>query len=492
MTPARNKSEQELHNEKLSSVNFGISYILGDSFGKMASSEVSSPLSNKSFQDIEAISGTDGNSPQPPSTFNDASTGQETNINIENTAPPTTSNTFRNSIAEKNSRNQKKPESKSISWLHRPCLWVAEGIKWFPVAFISAVIGWSYYAFVVVVCVQTVESLAEKIVFLIFYHFILALFVWSYLKTIFAPKCETPSKWKLSPAMVERLGKAHSEEEWKNLLELYVVEMEVSVMQRSIQGAIRYCEKCQAVKPDRSHHCSVCGSCILKMDHHCPWVNNCVAFNNYKFFMLFLGYALVYTVYLALCNFKYFILFWTDGLKGSGAGAGKFHVLFLFFVSVMFCISVSSLFWYHVYLVLSNRSTLEQFRAPYFATGPDENGWGLGKRNNFQEVFGDRPLLWFFPVQTTIGDGLTFPTRINTTNIEANYQSTSSRPPLAEAMASPAAKAVRGRSKDIDYIDEDPSQLNGVKHTEIVMDSDERVQVKVSKLPKKHDLMQLQ
>ena len=50
----------------------------------------------------------------------------------------------------------------------------------------------------------------------------------------------------------------------------------------------------------------------------------------------------------------------------------------------MFCISVSSLFWYHVYLVLSNRSTLEQFRAPYFATGPDESGWGLGKRNNFQ------------------------------------------------------------------------------------------------------------
>ena len=53
--------------------------------------------------------------------------------------------------------------------------------------------------FSVVVCFQTVESLAEKIVFLIFYHFILALFVWSYFKTIFAPKCETPSKWKLSP-----------------------------------------------------------------------------------------------------------------------------------------------------------------------------------------------------------------------------------------------------------------------------------------------------
>ena len=223
--------------------------------------------------------------------------------------------------------------------------------------------------------------------------------------------------------------------------------------------------------------------------------------------MLFLGYALLYTVFMALCNFKYFVQFWTGELKGDAAeNTGKFHILFLFFVSVMFCISVSSLFWYHVYLVLSNRSTLEQFRAPYFDQGPDENGWGLGKRNNFQEVFGDRPILWFFPVLTSIGDGLTFPTRINTTNIETtnyqstNYQSTHSRQSLA-TMASPAAKAVRGRSKDIGFIDEDMSislstaaanKLNGVKHTEVVLDTDERIQVKVSKLSKKQDLLQLQ
>ena len=137
--------------------------------------------------------------------------------------------------------------------------------------FITGVISWSYYAFIIELCIFTVESLGEKIFYIITYHVILVLFVWSYFKTIFAPIPKTDSSWKLSTAMLERLSSAKSEEDWKNLLELFVIEMELPVVQRSIQGAIRYCDKCQAVKPDRSHHCSVCQDCILKMDHHCPW-----------------------------------------------------------------------------------------------------------------------------------------------------------------------------------------------------------------------------
>lgn len=297
--------------------------------------------------------------------------------------------------------------------LRRPCLLVAKAITWLPVCFIMAVVGWSYYAFVVQLNLFIVESLAEKVPFILFYHIILVLFIWSYWQTISAPTCSAPPKWTLSSAMLERLATAKSEEDWKHLLELFVVEMELTVVQRSKQGAIRYCDKCQAIKPDRSHHCSVCGKCILKMDHHCPWVNNCVAFNNYKFFILFLGYALTYCVYLAGCTFKYFILFWKGDLESHGAG--KFHILFLFFVSIMFCISVSSLFWYHVYLIMYNKSTLEQFRAPYFngAAGPDPLGWSLGKANNFMEVFGYNRWLWFLPVRTSVGDGLSFPTRIH-------------------------------------------------------------------------------
>ena len=41
-----------------------------------------------------------------------------------------------------------------------------------------------------------------------------------------------------------------------------------------------FCMKCDEVKPPRSHHCSVCGKCILKMDHHCPFIGNCIGLHN--------------------------------------------------------------------------------------------------------------------------------------------------------------------------------------------------------------------
>lgn len=36
-----------------------------------------------------------------------------------------------------------------------------------------------------------------------------------------------------------------------------------------IPEAVSICKKCIKPKPPRTHHCSVCNKCILKMDHHC-------------------------------------------------------------------------------------------------------------------------------------------------------------------------------------------------------------------------------
>nr|CAD7258656.1 unnamed protein product [Timema shepardi] len=303
-----------------------------------------------------------------------------------------------------------------------PCMWCVDAVKWVPVLFIVTIVVWSYYAYVIQLCFPvelnttsvlanyateavTVSSNVERVSYLLGYHVLFMVFCWAYWQTIFTQIGRVPAQFKMPKIDVDKLEQAETEDAQKQILERFAQNLPVT--NRTVQGGIRYCDKCQHVKPDRAHHCSVCGECVLKMDHHCPWVNNCVAFTNYKFFILFLGYALLYCVFIASTTLPYFVRFWKNELSGIG----RFHILFLFFVAVMFGVSLISLFCYHCYLVAKNRSTLEAFRAPIFRMGADKDGFSLGKYNNFQEVFGDNRRTWFLPVFSSLGDGVTFPQR---------------------------------------------------------------------------------
>ncbi|KAF5300196.1 hypothetical protein FQA39_LY11230 [Lamprigera yunnana] len=285
------------------------------------------------------------------------------------------------------------------------CFWCIKAVKWIPVLFIVTIIMWSYYAYVVQLCIITIHSVVKKIIYLIIYHTTLIMFCWAYWNTIFTDTGKVPEKFQLPEEEYERLISAETEEAQHNILEHF--SRELPNTNCTLGGAVRYCEECRIIKPDRAHHCSVCGECVLKMDHHCPWVNNCVCFTNYKFFILFLAYSLIYCIYVCLTSLQYFIAFW----KGDLEGMGKFHILFLFFASLMFAVSLISLFGYHCYLVIHNRTTLEAFRPAVFRTGPDKNGFSLGFYNNFLEVFGDNPKTWFLPIDSSLGDGYTFPQR---------------------------------------------------------------------------------
>ena len=62
------------------------------------------------------------------------------------------------------------------------------------------------------------------------------------------------------------------------------------------------CKYCNEVKPLRTHHCALCGTCIMKMDHHCPWINNCVGQNNHRYFLLFLFHIFFYTILVIILS----------------------------------------------------------------------------------------------------------------------------------------------------------------------------------------------
>lgn len=284
-------------------------------------------------------------------------------------------------------------------------------VGWLPVVFITAVILWSYFAYVVELCIFTVavdsKSYGLAALFLVCYHVFLIMFLWAYYQTIFTDHPGVPAEFYLTSGEVQRVEAEDRSDLQQEVLKEITRDKALPVYTRTYGGGIRFCHICKIIKPDRCHHCSVCDQCILKMDHHCPWVNNCVGYRNYKFFVLFLMYALLFCLYVAVTTLPFFIQFWKEISSNSAA---RFHILFLFLAAAMFAISVTILFCMHIRLSLVNQSTLESFRAPVFRHGPDKEGFSRGSVcANFRDIFGINKYQWFLPVFSSVGDGVNWP-----------------------------------------------------------------------------------
>jgi len=303
--------------------------------------------------------------------------------------------------------------------------------KWLPVLVTATIFAWGWYAYTIQLVILSIDSLTSQVLCLVVFHILYVFAFWSYIQTIFTPFGKIPAKFFLSPEITEELVKASTDQDREGILAFIVKKNDLPVACRTYSGGIRYCEKCNLIKPDRCHHCSICGKCILRMDHHCPWINNCVSFTNYKFFVLFLGYTFALCLFTGATTFPYFLRFWSmpENLSNNYVGSLnhpqsvpsnspttvpfslKFHILFLFFVSCMLSAGVMFLYCYHIYLLINNRSTLESFRPPLMTYGPDRNAFNLGKKENVLQLFGRSKLLWLMPVFTTEGSGLTYDLR---------------------------------------------------------------------------------
>ena len=68
---------------------------------------------------------------------------------------------------------------------------------------------------------------------------------------------------------------------------------------------LKRCFQCFVVRPPKSHHCSFCKGCILKMNHHNFWINNCVGQFTQKFFILFCFYSLLSNIEAIIIELYY-------------------------------------------------------------------------------------------------------------------------------------------------------------------------------------------
>lgn len=67
----------------------------------------------------------------------------------------------------------------------------------------------------------------------------------------------------------------------------------------------RICDKCDHIRPPRSHHCVECDYCVLKRDHHCYYANNCVGLRNQRHFIVFEFWAVIATLYALIHSLWY-------------------------------------------------------------------------------------------------------------------------------------------------------------------------------------------
>ena len=154
----------------------------------------------------------------------------------------------------------------------------------------------------------------------------------------------------------------------------------------------KWCGRCQQPKPTRAHHCHICDKCVLRMDHHCPWLNNCVGLHNHKYFVGFISFLALAAIWnFFMIAFGVFGIYTPDpGLYATWSGWLTFELV----LSGSIAITMSTFSAWHLYLVITNQTTIEfQFGRMRHVGGakpatPYVNQFDIDLKTNIQQVFG--------------------------------------------------------------------------------------------------------
>uniref|UniRef100_A0A915NS43 Protein S-acyltransferase n=1 Tax=Meloidogyne floridensis TaxID=298350 RepID=A0A915NS43_9BILA len=136
-------------------------------------------------------------------------------------------------------------------------------IRWVPVVFVLLIICWAWYTYIIEFCFKILDDVIIRIIYLLIVHLLLFMFLWSYIKTVISTIGKPSELFHIPIEVREYIAAATNDHEFRSILEEFVKERNIPLLTRGYDGGIRFCLKCSCVKPDRAHHCSVCGHCVL-------------------------------------------------------------------------------------------------------------------------------------------------------------------------------------------------------------------------------------
>ncbi|XP_056153337.1 palmitoyltransferase ZDHHC16B [Lampris incognitus] len=133
--------------------------------------------------------------------------------------------------------------------------------------------------------------------------------------------------------------------------------------------SVSICKKCIIPKPARTHHCSICNTCVLKMDHHCPWLNNCVGHFNHRYFFSFCLYMTLGCIYCSISSRDMFLEAYSaiesyyqtpPPPYTSRERAVHKSVIFLWVLTSSVAVALGGLTLWHVVLITRGETSVER------------------------------------------------------------------------------------------------------------------------------------
>ncbi|XP_022771791.1 probable protein S-acyltransferase 19 isoform X2 [Durio zibethinus] len=131
-----------------------------------------------------------------------------------------------------------------------------------------------------------------------------------------------------------------------------------------------FCTLCNAEVRKFSKHCRSCDKCVDGFDHHCRWLNNCVGHKNYVTFTSLMAITFVWLVMEAGVGIAVLVRCFVnkEGMEteiidrlGNGFSRAPFAtvVAVCTAVSILACIPLGELFFFHMILIRKGITTYE-------------------------------------------------------------------------------------------------------------------------------------
>ncbi|XP_027080151.1 probable protein S-acyltransferase 19 isoform X1 [Coffea arabica] len=131
-----------------------------------------------------------------------------------------------------------------------------------------------------------------------------------------------------------------------------------------------FCTLCNAEVRKFSKHCRSCDKCVDGFDHHCRWLNNCVGRKNYVTFIALMALSLFWLVIEASVGIAVLVRCFVNKKNmeaeivdrlGNGFSRAPFAtvVAVCTAVSILACVPLGELFFFHMILIRKGITTYE-------------------------------------------------------------------------------------------------------------------------------------